>query len=120
MYAQRLRHQLLQPRLHRNYSRTNFFVRNEHPALLQILHGKITFAKKETAAFKAAVSFKRTIHWLFYEFLSGFFRRHRGDFVRTRTELKRAHASYKTYKTQNKYGKIFHTTKLSTYLKIMF
>ena len=55
MYAQRLRHQLLQPRLHRNYSRTNFFVRNEHPALLQILHGKITFAKKETAALKAAV-----------------------------------------------------------------
>lgn len=54
MYAQRLRHQLLQPRLHRNYSRTNFFVRNEHPALLQILHGKITFAKK-TAALKAAV-----------------------------------------------------------------
>ena len=53
MYAQRLRYQLLQPRLHRNYSRTNFFVRNEHPALLQILHGKITFAKKRNRRFKS-------------------------------------------------------------------
>ena len=57
MYAQRLRHQLLQPRLHRNHSRTNFFVRNEHPALLQILHGKISFEKKQTRRFKSGVFF---------------------------------------------------------------